>query len=222
MRILYGSQNFGYDISESDIDYVDILVPSLDDLIYRRKLYGQVRTDTGIIKQYDVRCFNNIANGESFSDAQILFSKQYSDDCSELSQLLDIRGKILVANKWGLFKKSCSVINNSLRENTSKGLTRAYVFIELLKRVLEQDRDIQSFYVDGAKSFRLRVIELYSSIGDLDTSSYRTLDRLKSKLCRDTGILEEQFRKFDGSTDADTINEVYNIVSDIIKKGIVS
>ena len=215
MRILYGSQNFGYDVDNSDIDYVDILVPSLDDLIQRRKLYGQVKTDTGIIKQYDIRCFNNIANGESFSDGQILFSKQYYD-CHKLDKLLEMRGEILVANQWRMFKANYSVINRSLVENTAKSLTRAYTFLELLKRVLLFGSNVQSLYNSKTKGFRLKAISMY------ENNSIEEIEEIKKALRSELSELENQYVAYEGKVDHRTIEEVGRVVRSIIKEGIVS
>lgn len=104
-----GSQNYGVDTENSDVDTKLIVTPSLDDLVYNRspKSYTHIRKNNEHIDIKDIRLYMDCFKKQNinfieilFTDYKIINSEYYSD----WNILVANREKIARMNKYLSFK----------------------------------------------------------------------------------------------------------------------
>ena len=74
---LYGSQNYGCDMQDSDIDTKAIIVPSLDDLIFRKPISKTVKMDVGECDVKDIREMFHMWKKQNVNFLEILFTDYF-------------------------------------------------------------------------------------------------------------------------------------------------
>ena len=152
MIFVYGSQNFGYDLEESDEDYMQFIIPQWDDIIHGKMLSTEINNGNSIIKVKDIRKISSMIQKPNFSDLQWMWGKPM-DDCSLLDWFIKNSNDLIYCNVPYLCKSSLGIIRSNLELKTAKGLTRAFVYKELLIDVCSS-----SFsgikYEDKFKTFR--------------------------------------------------------------------
>lgn len=141
MKILYGSQNFGYNTPESDKDWFDILYPSWEDILYNRTMSKEEHCEDGTtIKVMDIRLVKNMLFKGMMASTQILFSvEQY--DAEDLKWFIQHRQEIVRCNMFEAYRcntgKTLSELNRDGYDN--KCLLRAYITYNYLMGLLGTD-----------------------------------------------------------------------------------
>lgn len=107
LRSLYGSQNYNLDTDESDKDYKEAIVPSINNLILDKKPYAKVKeTSNGLIEVKDIRNTFTAFKKMSIVDLEMLFSKEtYVNEKykEEINRLFEMREEIVKANPYRLY-----------------------------------------------------------------------------------------------------------------------
>lgn len=154
MKLLYGSQNFGYNKPESDKDWIEFIYPSWTDII-SGKMVSREDIQSGIhTKVYDIRRIRGIIIDSHFSQLQFLYSiEKYS--CEDLNWFISNRDRICKSHKFNCYIHNANNMLRDLRINPNpKNLTRAYVFKTLLERVLDENSEFE-VYVPDSLAFRM-------------------------------------------------------------------
>lgn len=102
---LQGSQNYGVDTENSDVDTKLIITPSLDDLIYNRppKSYTHIRENDEHIDVKDIRLYMDCFKKQNINFIEILFTNYKiinSEYYSDWNILVDNREKIAHMNMY--------------------------------------------------------------------------------------------------------------------------
>lgn len=147
MRILYGSQNFGYDTPDSDKDYMEIVFPTLEDIVRGRTSNRETKQlDGSIVKVKDIRLLPKMLLKGNFNDLQILYSKEY-EDCKGLEWFIENRERIvryspsrLVWTNAGYIKQCIKYGTYHLGKLVGKDYARAICFTHLIERALTTDK----------------------------------------------------------------------------------
>lgn len=139
MKVLYGSQNFGYDSPTSDKDWVEFVYPTWDNILNNTLVNKELKnTDGSITKVKDIRLIPKMLMKLNFSDLQILYSvERYG--CEDLQWLFDNRDRIVKHDLWQAFKTNSGMIKAQLKEDTNKSVIRAYAYTILLTRLINID-----------------------------------------------------------------------------------
>lgn len=196
MRLLYGSQNFGYDNEQSDKDYLEFVYPTWEDILYSRKLSKQINIDSGIVKIYDIRDISSILAKQNLSNMQFMFSEQYID-CGDLKWFIDNRDRLIKSNKWSLFKHNQSVILSNINLNSPKTLTRAWVYLKILNQVSNNQR-IESLKIKEGKDYR----EFATKVFGTDSFEAEQVN-LRVELAR----LETYYSQFENYKDTNILHQ---------------
>lgn len=135
-RILYGSQNYGLDTSESDEDYKLLLCPSFDDLYNYRKVRGSdvpAEYDPDHYSVMSVMQFHSLLINGNPNCIEMLFSKESIAHTDAMETYLD-RAKVpfeqgYIALVWDQFYSAIQGLAlNSIDRNgvDAKTVSRAY------------------------------------------------------------------------------------------------
>ena len=138
MKVLYGSQNFGFDTKDSDFDYMEIVLPSWKDILIGGMESKTIINSHGLTKRLDMRKYVKCLMKGGFSDLQTLYAKQY-DDAENLKWFIDNRDRIVHMDLMTLYDTNRGCMSSMLKrkEFRSKDLTHLYVFNQLLHKVIE-------------------------------------------------------------------------------------
>lgn len=130
-----GSNNYNLDLYtkdyQSDIDTKAIIIPSLDDVIYNKKLVSTtyVMDDDSHIEVKDIRLFLELWNKANPTYLEILFTDYYIIENKALYDLLDMKNDIAQMNIPSFLK---SVEGNIFNKNKSmlkvSALNDRYIF----------------------------------------------------------------------------------------------
>ena len=153
MRILYGSQNFRYDIENSDRDYAEIVIPKWQDLFDKKLLNKTICNEDGsTLKQIDIRTLPQLFSGQNLADLQLLYSKEYVD-IGIFKWFVDRKEKIIKSNSYQFYVSNRRSAEQCLsKEISPKNVARVYTIFKALQRLLEgSEFDI---FVEDAKSYR--------------------------------------------------------------------
>lgn len=177
MRLLYGSQNFGYDTKDSDKDWLEFVYPTWDDIISNRMISKEYKTMDGTVtKVKDIRLIIKMIEKANFNDLQFLYAQEMSD-CEDLRWFYDNKNLLVRANLRQLFYTNKGYILSCLKSGTRKDLIRAWCFMVLIARAFD------------FKWFRLKVEDLgeYRINEDIPVD----VERIYSELERYEAILDE-------------------------------
>lgn len=146
MYILYGSQNFGYDKPDSDTDWMQVIIPSWNDIVHNKcVITTRHNPDGGITKVVDIRKYSSMLKGGDFSSIQTLYAKQYAyeSDAIAIDWFISHREEIIRADLYRLYYSNKNHILSDLDirrgclKINSKVVTRAHTFAQLLGKLLE-------------------------------------------------------------------------------------
>lgn len=136
MKVLYGSQNFGYALEDSDKDYMQFVYPTWDDILKNNVISKEVKNaDGNVTKIKDVRLIPKMIEKGNFNDLQFLYSKEVSN-ADEFMWLFENRDRLVKANIYGSVKSNKGYILSCIKKGTRKDLVRAMCFNMLLDRLL--------------------------------------------------------------------------------------
>lgn len=211
MMILYGSQNFGYDTPESDKDWVEIVIPSWNDIIELRALSNEdIAADNTHIKQRDIRIQLRFFKNAHFNSYQLLYSKAYIN-CDDFEWFINNRERIVRHNIYQSYLSNSRNIYNMLSDTNfePKQITRAYVFNTLLKRLL--DNKEFRIYCEESGTYR----EWLNSID----KNKRRIEAEKIKV--ETRELGNEFEKFRSIVDTKLIQDMHAEVQRLIRNRLI-
>lgn len=138
MKVLYGSQNFGYDTDSSDRDYYEIIYPTWEDIIVNRKASKDKNVEGSGIVIKDIRDYVHELKSGNLNIIQTLFSKEYIE-ADDLSWFIDNRQRILRANLHRAYLSNKGLADRlSDIELTPARLTFGYALYKSLIRILEE------------------------------------------------------------------------------------
>ena len=166
MKILYGSQNFGYENSTSDKDWLEVVYPTLYDIVDNRVINLERRVSGSVVKVKDIRLLLSLIEKPNLTMTQIFFPV-YTDSCEDLEWFFAHRNSILYYNPYRCFTSTQGVILGVLRgRNPSpKDIIRSEAYVRILKRMSERqfipsfrDETLQEYrlYLDGLEEDGLR------------------------------------------------------------------
>jgi predicted nucleotidyltransferase len=89
---LFGSQNYGLDSEDSDIDLRAIVLPTLEQLIKKERISKQIENDLGLIDVKDIIDFYEVINKGNFAYIESIQTKWFIGD----EYIRNLFGKIKV------------------------------------------------------------------------------------------------------------------------------
>lgn len=175
LRVLFGSQNFGYDLEDSDRDHAEVVFPTLHDIMNNRLISCERKeTDDSITKVIDIRKFCSLLHKSNFSDLQILYSKEVENK-DDFKWFFDNREAIIRHNLPNIFNSNAGYVSKQLlfytQSNDYKFLLRAKASTDLLVKLLNSS----SFDMYNPKLRELR--RLKTPIMEIDL--VKTLEEIK-------------------------------------------
>lgn len=144
---LYGSQNYGLDTKDSDIDCQCFVFPNKENLIYGKPVIATtIKTKYGTCVIKDIRtAFNEIKKSspnilECFSTNYCLINKDYQKEITAISNNIDEYARLseykLLKGLEGLWNKYCMY---TLDTRNPKYYANALRVREMINRILDDD-----------------------------------------------------------------------------------
>lgn len=139
MKILYGSQNFGYETKTSDKDWLSFVYPTWEEITGNsmRSLEHQ-NEDGSVTKIKDIRLIIRMIEKSNFNDLQVLYSQEYYH-CADLWWFIEHRDALVKHNLRQLYYSNMGYIKSCLKNGSQKDLIRAVAFINVIERAYEQE-----------------------------------------------------------------------------------
>lgn len=204
MKLLYGSQNFGYDTKDSDKDWLEFVYPCWEEIIKNEITNKELHNDDGsITKVKDIRLIPKMIKKANFNDLQVLFSQE-TYECEDLKWFIEHRQELIRANMWQLFCSNVGYIKSQLKENTNKSIIRAYCFTRLLEGVLNYP---------NAFLMRLEYLGKFRMYTDK-----KFFNELKKYINVAIVELENDYCKYKHMKNDILINEMYLEIERLVKK----
>lgn len=155
VKILYGSQNFGYDTPNSDTDWMYIHIPTYKDILLNKEIAGDTIEKDFIVKNKDIRSFRKLLIKSNFQDLQILFSK-VTFNIDIIKWFIDNRYDLLYINLNKMYESNKGFViqelNNYEQTKEIKHYLRALSTLGLLKKI--KDKNIQDFCDPSLRQIR--------------------------------------------------------------------
>lgn len=187
MRLLYGSQNFGYDTPQSDKDWLEFVYPTWQDIVSNNMINKEKKNEDGsVTKVKDIRLIIKMIEKANFNDLQILYSQE-TYECDDLRWFYDNRNLIIRANLRQLFYTNKGYILSCLKGGTRKDLIRAWCFMILIARAFDvkyfklKVEDLGAYRLDEEKPIDIELIH----------SELARYENVADKLENDEGLLEK-------------------------------
>lgn len=187
MRLLYGSQNFGYNTPQSDKDWLEFVYPTWEDIISNNMISKEKKNEDGsVTKVKDIRLIIKMVEKANFNDLQFLYSQE-TYNCEDLRWFYDNRNLLIRANLRQLFYTNKGYILSCIKSGTRKDLIRAWCFMVLIARAF----DVKHFKlkVDDLGTYRLdeeRIIDV-----ELILSELARYEKIVDEFEKDEALLEK-------------------------------
>lgn len=207
MQLLYGSQNFGYDTAESDRDFIKFTFPTWEDILAGNKTEKEINCPTGIIKIKDIRAIKGMLNKPNFSSLQFMYSTEYND-CEDLEWFIQNRERLIRADIYNMYKHNLPIIRQNVDTLKPKNITRAFVYLTLLKRILNHKEKF-SLHVAESKEYRERVESKTNKV---------TLMTHARNIESEAELLEWEFEIFKDRVDLEILQAADNEIIRLLKK----
>lgn len=209
MKVLYGSQNFGYDGVTSDRDWVEFVYPTWNNVLDNTVINKELKNaDGSITKVKDIRLIPKMLMKCNFSDLQVLYSvERYG--CEDLQWLFNNRDRIVKYDLWQAFKTNAGLIKSQLQKDTRKSVVRAYAFTILLQRLTS---------LDEFEMYNGRLKGAVQKLNDV------TKNELKQWCIQQLGLLEPMYKNCEGLVDSEIAEELREEIKrvtmqELIKQG---
>lgn len=201
MRLLYGSQNFGYELANSDEDWLEFVYPTWKQLIDGSMMNKEKKNDDGsVTKVKDIRLIPKMIKKANFNDLQFLYS-QVRVNCDDLNWFFENRDKLVRYNMWQLYSSNVGYIKAQLRLNTTKSVIRAYAFTVYLIQALQ------------TKEFVLQ----HKFFGHLRQNlTENEKEVVKNLILAKLPSLEKEYVKYKNYVDVKTEAEMYEVIQAIL------
>lgn len=206
MKLLYGSQNFGYANDESDHDWLEFVYPTWKDVVNGGIISKEIKNDDGsFTKVKDIRLIPKMIKKANFNDLQFLFSVN-KINCNDLNWFFENKDRLIRYDMWQLYKSNSGYINAQMNSNTLKGYIRAYAFTFYLIQVLNKREFVmcQPFFAN-----------LRQQINEQDKPGIR------SQIINSLKYAESEFEKYKGKVDFKLENEMYLVIESLLRKNII-
>lgn len=139
MKILYGSQNFGYEIKESDKDWLSFVYPTWEDIVNNTmKSVEHQNEDGSVTKIKDIRLIIKMIEKCNFNDLQILYAQEYYH-CADLSWFIEYRDVLVKHNLRQLYYSNRGYAISCLKKGTQKDLIRSIAFKNMIERAYSEE-----------------------------------------------------------------------------------
>ena len=137
MKLLYGSQNFGYDTPESDKDWLEFVYPTWEDIVSNNMKNKERKNEDGsVTKVKDIRLIIKMVEKSNFNDLQVLYSQEMYG-CEDLKWFIDNRDALVKHNLHQLFYTNKGYILSCLKSGTQKDLVRALAFTNMIVKAFK-------------------------------------------------------------------------------------
>lgn len=205
MKLLYGSQNFGYNLVNSDKDWLEFVYPTWEQIIKGDLISKERQNEDGsITKVKDIRLIAKMIKKSNFNDLQFLFSIEM-EDCCDLNWFFINRDKLIRYNMWQLYVSNTGYIKSQLKENTPKSIVRAYAFAYYISEVLN-DKEF--------KLYNSHFSILRKSINE------KNKDKLKDIIINKISKLESKYIPYKGIKDEVIEKEMYKYIEELLVKNL--
>ena len=204
MKVLYGSQNFGFNTPSSDRDFMEIVFPTWDDVLKNRMISTTTKNDDGsLTKVVDIRVFlKNLIKG-GFSDIQTLYAVEYIDDCDksleDFKWFIDNRDRIIRVSPWDMYITNLGCMRtmyNPKKGLSPKDLLHLYVFFDLTELIASNKK----FKIHNGKYLNYRYFTESLSEAELMAAANEIMQKMND--------LESHFIKFKDIRDEKLIKEM--------------
>ena len=139
MKLLYGSQNFGYDTPESDKDWLEFVYPTWEDIVSNNMKNKERKNEDGsVTKVKDIRLIIKMVEKSNFNDLQVLYSQEMYG-CEDLKWFIDNRDALVKHNLHQLFYTNKGYILSCLKSGTQKDLVRALAFTNMIVKAFNEN-----------------------------------------------------------------------------------
>lgn len=139
MKLLYGSQNFGYDTPESDKDWLEFVYPTWEDIVSNNMKNKERKNEDGsVTKVKDIRLIIKMVEKSNFNDLQVLYSQEMYG-CEDLKWFIDNRDALVKHNLHQLFYTNKGYILSCLKSGTQKDLVRALAFTNMIIKAFNEN-----------------------------------------------------------------------------------
>lgn len=175
MRVIFGSQNFGYDTEKSDRDHAEVVFPTLRDVMNNTMISHERKEEDGsITKVIDIRKFCYLLHKGNFSDLQILYAQEIEND-EHFKWFFENREKIVRHNLPQVFSSNAGfVVTQTIYYKQTydyKFLLRAKAFTDLLVSLTKDEPFVMC-------NTELRTLRRFNAPIN-DTELKATLDEIK-------------------------------------------
>lgn len=205
MKLLYGSQNFGYNLADSDKDWLEFVYPTWEQIIKGDMISKERRNEDGsITKVKDIRLIAKMIKKANFNDLQFLFAAEI-EDCYPLRWFFANRDKLIRYNMWQLYTSNAGYVKSQLKENTPKSIVRAYAFTFYLI-VLLNDCEFE-------------LHNSYFSILRRNTNE-QNKEALKELVSKQIEELEDEYSKYSGIKDEAIEKEMYKEIESLLRNNL--
>lgn len=139
IKLLYGSQNFGYNLPTSDKDWFQIHIPTYLDVVQNKlKISDTYNEDGSITKHLDIRQLPITINKANVQDIQILFS-QAMFNIEPIKWFIDHKYELIHVNHKNFYYSNKAFITKYLNSykvsNDIKEYIRALAAYNLILKV---------------------------------------------------------------------------------------
>lgn len=208
MKCLYGSQNLGYAIEESDKDYMEFIYPSWKDVLNNKCTNTEIINDDGShTKVIDIRKIPEMILSGHFTSLQFMFSVE-TENFDDLQWFIDNRDRICKCSLYRSYlSNSNNMINNLKKKVNAKEITRAKAFLEMSKRLIDLDTPFKMFNPDMLE-YRHRADGM-------------TAEEVKSeadKIVAEYKELKKEYLKYENVIDYKTIKDIEEELYRLLKK----
>jgi hypothetical protein len=209
MKLLYGSQNFGYDTEKSDKDWFEVVIPTWNDIISMKSISKEIEnTDGSLTKVCDIRNFGKILLSGNMNDLQLLYSKcRVSDE--EYVWFFNNRERIIRASRNKAFNSNLGMAYSNSKKLTPKNSLRIRIAYEILTRLLDNDKEF-SVNIGWSRIERYRLEQMNEfGLSNYNDFWIENIESLKSEF--------EQFKE-----DVDLKNEIDFVIISILKSNLLN
>lgn len=229
---LKGSQNYGMDNKDSDIDAICFVIPSIEDLFYKREVSITHKCENNeLIDIKDIRLLVELLKKANPSYLEILFSKYviaFNKEGEELVKYLQENGeKFAAANKAKLLRTCIGTINSKIKNlyhNSPareedikkygyclKEIHHAFRLNILLKEYFENNKSFEKSLVpqEPYKAFLLTIKEIPQNLDKIA--------EMEKEVSESVDKIYKEFKDVDFSFDKRLFEELVNKIFYLVK-----